>query len=104
MNTFLKALWIKMNATREANISSVNLERRILRKIQRKLRPGDVADKGTGVKGHEQEKDDGHPDSDPEAQAQIVPVVRLTKLEEDFLKDVDRARRTQQVERLTGKE
>ena len=94
-----------MNATREANISSVNLERTILRKIhQRKLRPGDVADKGTGVKSHEQEKDDGHPDSDPEAQAQIVPLVGLTQLKEDFLKDVDRARRTQQVERLTGKE
>ena len=68
-------------------------DRRILRNSQRKReKPGDVADEGTGVKGHQQKEDDRHPDSNPEAQGQIVPIIGLTQLKEDFLKDIDRAR------------
>ena len=104
MKTFLKALWIKMNATKEANISSVNLGVQDIEKSANEDRPGDVADQGAGIEGHQQEKDDRHPDANPEAQAQIVPLVGLAQLEEDLLKDVDGASGAEQVERLPGKE
>ena len=59
-----------MNATRDANISSVNLDNtKKNNDSRRRPAPGYITNEGTGVKGDKQDEDDGHPDPDPESQA-----------------------------------
>ena len=64
----------------------------------------DVANIGTGVKHYEQQQHYANPDTNPESEREIVPVLIFTHLKQNLLEHIDWPGRTQQVKRLSAKQ
>ena len=65
--------------------------------------PGEVSDDGGEVEGHDDETEQGGPESYPESHGEVVDFIIFTEVNQDLLEDEDRSGAAEDSERLTSK-
>ena len=97
---------MNMIPTSEAKASSVNLVKYLQNENWRKLefKSNSQPDNGRAVHGHDDDAEEGGPESDPEPRGEIVPLRAEAVVHQDLLEDEDGSGAAEDSERLSGKQ
>ena len=66
--------------------------------------PGEVSDDGGQVESHDDETEQGGPESYPESHGEVVDFIVFTEVDQDLLEDEDGAGAAEDSERLPGQQ